>query len=176
MKTYSEKLKDPRWQRKRLEIMQRDNFKCTQCGDTLTTLNIHHWKYNGDPWEAGDENLSTVCEKCHKTIEKIKKEGHPITKNNAQIHILFGYDYRKPLKYDMFIVFLGDVSAKLKGNFSLMNDGNTLLIIEILAKPRVTLEMLKWNASLIISDCLDIGEIVSSKVKYEGVTLLWFTN
>ena len=76
----------------------------------------------------------------------------------------------------MFIVFLGDVSAKLKGNFSLMNDGNTLLIIEILAKPRVTLEMLKWNASLIISDCLDIGEIVSSKVKYEGVTLLWFTN
>jgi len=26
--TYSEKLKDPRWQKKRLEILSRDNFTC----------------------------------------------------------------------------------------------------------------------------------------------------
>jgi hypothetical protein len=77
MKTYSEKLRDPRWQRKRLEIMQRDNFTCTQCGDTKSTLNIHHWEYSGDPWEAGDENLSTVCEKCHCVIERRKEIGLP---------------------------------------------------------------------------------------------------
>jgi 5-methylcytosine-specific restriction endonuclease McrA len=73
MKTYSEKLRDPRWQRKRLEIMQRDDFTCTQCGDSKSTLNVHHWKYNGDPWEADDYDLSTVCEACHEIIEKRKK-------------------------------------------------------------------------------------------------------
>ena len=30
---YSEKLKDPRWQKKRLEILERDNFRCQYCGD-----------------------------------------------------------------------------------------------------------------------------------------------
>lgn len=72
MKTYSEKLKDPRWQRKRLEIMQRDNFKCTQCGDTSTTQNVHHWQYSKEPWDAKNEDLTTVCRFCHEEIEQCK--------------------------------------------------------------------------------------------------------
>jgi hypothetical protein len=72
MKTYSEKLRDPRWQRKRLEIMQRDNFTCTQCGDTKSTLNIHHWEYRKEPWDVSSEDLTTVCEACHKEIENCK--------------------------------------------------------------------------------------------------------
>jgi hypothetical protein len=72
MKTYSEKLKDPRWQRKRLEIMQRDNFKCTQCGDTSTTQNVHHWQYSKEPWDAKNEDLTTVCRSCHEEIEQCK--------------------------------------------------------------------------------------------------------
>lgn len=64
---YSEKLKDPRWQKKRLEIMQRDNFKCEICGDTESTLVVHHWMYtkNTDPWDYPNEILSTLCEYCH---------------------------------------------------------------------------------------------------------------
>jgi hypothetical protein len=77
MKTYSEKLKDPRWQRKRLEIMQRDNFKCTQCGDTSTTQNVHHWQYSKEPWDAKNEDLTTVCRSCHEEIEQCKD----LTKN-----------------------------------------------------------------------------------------------
>ena len=67
MKTYSEKLKDPRWQRKRLEIMNRDNFTCHICGDTRTTLHVHHRMYarGCDPWEYPDNHLITLCEKCH---------------------------------------------------------------------------------------------------------------
>lgn len=86
MKTYSEKLRDPRWQRKRLEIMQRDNFTCTQCGDFESTLNIHHWKYNGEPWDAGDENLTTVCEICHKYIEIDKKFNEEML-HSASLHL-----------------------------------------------------------------------------------------
>lgn len=71
-KTYAEKLKDPRWQKKRLEIMNRDNFTCQKCGDTKTTLVVHHFEYSGEPWDVKNEGLITVCETCHKVIEVIK--------------------------------------------------------------------------------------------------------
>ena len=74
--TYAEKLKHPKWQKKRLEIMQRDNFKCVYCGDTETTLNVHHLKYAGKPWEANDDALITVCEDCHREIERRKRRGY----------------------------------------------------------------------------------------------------
>lgn len=68
-KTYSEKLKDPRWQRKRLEILGRDNFTCFDCGDSKSTLHVHHEMYFGkNPWETPDECLTTVCEDCHEFL------------------------------------------------------------------------------------------------------------
>jgi len=67
-KNYSELLKDPRWQKKRLEILNRDNFKCRSCGDDQKTLHVHHLKYdNCFPWEAENDNLIILCEECHKT-------------------------------------------------------------------------------------------------------------
>lgn len=73
---YYEKLKDPRWQKKRLEIMKRDKFMCQYCGDTKETLNIHHKKYfqNIEPWECDDRYLITVCESCHNGLSR--KEWH----------------------------------------------------------------------------------------------------
>jgi hypothetical protein len=78
---YSELLKHPKWQRKRLEIMQRDDFKCCLCNDEETTLNVHHKKYmNGNsPWEYDDNNFITVCEDCHWLIEKGKESNQDIT-------------------------------------------------------------------------------------------------
>jgi hypothetical protein len=69
---YLKKLKDPRWQKKRLEIMKRDEWKCRFCGDKSTTLNIHHLEYKGEPWESPNEKLITVCEDCHEIIEILK--------------------------------------------------------------------------------------------------------
>ena len=68
-KTYLDQLKDPRWQRKRLEIFQRDNWKCTECGNSTKSLAIHHLKYSGAPWEIDSEFLKTVCEDCLKNNE-----------------------------------------------------------------------------------------------------------
>jgi hypothetical protein len=72
---YSELLKHPKWQRKRLEIMQRDNFKCCLCLDEETTLNVHHKQYmNGKkPWEYEDDNFMTLCEDCHSLVEDYKR-------------------------------------------------------------------------------------------------------
>lgn len=63
--TYAEKLKDPRWQKKRLLIMQRDNFTCRFCGDNESTLNVHHLSYSANPWDTPDDELITICEDCH---------------------------------------------------------------------------------------------------------------
>lgn len=64
-KNYSEKLKHPKWQRKRLKILQRDNFTCQLCGDTETELHINHLKYKGEPHEIPNRFLETLCKICH---------------------------------------------------------------------------------------------------------------
>lgn len=69
-KPYSEKLLDPRWQKRRLAILQRDNWTCLECGNTEETLHVHHLYYRSglQPWEYPDGALSTLCATCHKAI------------------------------------------------------------------------------------------------------------
>jgi len=62
---YSDKLKDPRWQRRRLEVLSRDDFQCQCCGDKEATLHVHHKQYHGNPWDAHMDSLETLCEVCH---------------------------------------------------------------------------------------------------------------
>lgn len=73
---YYQKLKDPRWQKKRLQIMERDNFTCQSggCGSTTDTLNVHHKFYESgkDPWDYDGNVLVTLCENCHKEEEQCK--------------------------------------------------------------------------------------------------------
>jgi hypothetical protein len=68
---YSEKLKHPKWQRKRLEVLQRDNFTCVKCGDTETELHVNHLKYLGEPYETPLSALETLCKNCHKIHHSI---------------------------------------------------------------------------------------------------------
>jgi len=94
MANYTNLLKDPRWQKKRLEIMDRDSFTCTMCGDTKETLNVHHKDYENKkfPWDVSNENLITVCETCHQIIEGCKKSGFIVfstAKNDDQL-LAFG--------------------------------------------------------------------------------------
>ena len=73
-KSYSDKLKDPRWQQKRLRVMERDKFTCKKCFDTESTLTVHHkyYIYKADPWDYPDEILVTLCDKCHNEEEEVK--------------------------------------------------------------------------------------------------------
>ena len=75
-KRHQDKYKDPRWQKKRLEIMERDNFTCQSCGDTESTLNVHHTYYEKGkkPWEYPDVTLITWCENCHKDRHGIQQD------------------------------------------------------------------------------------------------------
>jgi hypothetical protein len=65
---YALKFQDPRWQKKRLEILKRDEWACKLCGDRGATLHVHHRYYlewGTDPWKYPDEALVTLCETCH---------------------------------------------------------------------------------------------------------------
>lgn len=64
---YAAKLKDPRWQKKRLMILDRDGWECQTCEDTTKTLHVHHKYYlpDHDPWDYPDSALVTLCEECH---------------------------------------------------------------------------------------------------------------
>jgi hypothetical protein len=76
--SYSDKLKDPRWQKKRLEIMEHDHFSCTSCGATDRTLNVHHGYYRKgtDPWDYDDRTLWTMCEDCHEFAHDAMNQGY----------------------------------------------------------------------------------------------------
>lgn len=67
MKNYKEQMKDPRWQKKRLEVFDHDKWSCQGCGDTTTTLAVHHIQYfkGRQPWEYNTDELITLCERCH---------------------------------------------------------------------------------------------------------------
>jgi hypothetical protein len=71
-RSYAELLKDPRWQRKRLEVLQRDEWACTWCGQADVTLHVHHRKYlrGRPPWESPAKDLCTLCEICHADVTR----------------------------------------------------------------------------------------------------------
>lgn len=71
--TYAEKLRDPRWQRKRLEIFERDKFSCRFCADTESPLHVHHRRYDRlkDPWDYPNDNFLTLCETCHSGVTSL---------------------------------------------------------------------------------------------------------
>ena len=39
-RAYMDKLRDPRWQRKRLQVLERDGWKCRSCGSMGETLHV----------------------------------------------------------------------------------------------------------------------------------------
>lgn len=75
-KPYWQRLLDPRWQQKRLEILRRDNFTCHLCFEPDKTLHVHHFLYrkNAEPWEYPDHELVTLCEECHEEEEERRTE------------------------------------------------------------------------------------------------------
>jgi hypothetical protein len=66
-KTYAEQLKHPNWQRRRLEMLQRAEFKCELCDDSESTLHVHHKRYvkGRQVWEYENDELQVLCESCH---------------------------------------------------------------------------------------------------------------
>jgi 5-methylcytosine-specific restriction endonuclease McrA len=66
--TYQKKMLDPRWQKARLAVFERDGWKCRICHDKETSLHAHHTYYDKNsegPWDYNLESIVTLCEMCH---------------------------------------------------------------------------------------------------------------
>jgi len=70
--TYSQKLRDPRWQKKRAEICERDNWRCLFCGSDSKNLQVHHLVYRRkEPWDYPEYLYQTLCEDCHQARQEL---------------------------------------------------------------------------------------------------------
>lgn len=97
---FFEQYKDPRWQKKRLKIMERDEFMCISCQDSDNTLNVHHrvlYRKDTKPWEYEDDELITLCEDCHKELTGIIKECNSIVARNCFVSDFAG-EFNRILK------------------------------------------------------------------------------
>lgn len=74
--SYSDFLKHPQWQRKRLEVFERDKFTCRRCHAKESTLHVHHCYYEKGlrPWEYPLDAYLTLCEACHKQMTEMHQE------------------------------------------------------------------------------------------------------
>ena len=65
--TYSDKLKDPKWQKFRCGRLEAANWKCEHCCSDKSFLHVHHMFYLRDrrPWEYPPEAVVVLCERCH---------------------------------------------------------------------------------------------------------------
>ena len=73
---YQKKLRHPKWQKKRLQILQETDFRCSICDNDDLELQVHHIYYEKgkDPWDYPNESLLGLCIKCHQTRVHEKNE------------------------------------------------------------------------------------------------------
>jgi len=96
--TYTQKLRDPRWQKKRLIILERDQFRCVICNDNKEELQVHHKRYfrGLEPWEYEDVYLESLCSTCHFITTYYNREPFLIIKTKwitKQTKIVLFYSY-----------------------------------------------------------------------------------
>src|SRR5690606_1381500 len=89
-KTYKEKLLDVRWQKRRLEIFEKDHWQCRACHKKGGTFHVHHLWYEGsNPWDAPDNALITLCSDCHETAPKIDWQKAFLDLNLCETDLLY---------------------------------------------------------------------------------------
>lgn len=72
-------LQSKEWQQKRLERLRIDDFKCCRCGSPRQ-IQVHHLSYKSLGHEDVHNDLITLCEKCHLSVEKEARMGNTYKK------------------------------------------------------------------------------------------------
>jgi len=98
---YSQKLRNPLWEQKRIEILTRDLYTCVHCRRSDETLHVHHLYYLPDhePWQYENNALITLCEVCH-----IKEHMHKVGYKESLPELLeagFSYELLNQIHFAM---------------------------------------------------------------------------
>ena len=94
---WSKMLKHPEWQKMRLDVMERANFKCEKYGcdyplDETNPLNVHHKYYDEEnkwlePWKYPRGSLQCLCEKHHREVHGLSKQNERNPREKVNILI-----------------------------------------------------------------------------------------
>lgn len=73
--TYSQQLADPRWQRRRLEMLEAAGWSCGNCASETWQLHVHHPRYikGRMAWEYYDDELEVLCAECHEAHHRFER-------------------------------------------------------------------------------------------------------
>jgi hypothetical protein len=76
--SYKDKLRDPRWQRRRLDVLNAANWTCQDagCKSNTKTLEVHHCYYlpDTDPWDYPTDAYLALCEDCHEERQQLERD------------------------------------------------------------------------------------------------------
>lgn len=113
---YAEQYKNPKWQKLRLKILDRDDWSCQKCNDDESQLQVHHkrYVYGKKVWEYKDSDLITLCNACHEEekdgmkeeienfieVIKLKLFSNQVSSLNCSLGYLI---YREPYPMDILI-------------------------------------------------------------------------
>jgi hypothetical protein len=63
------------WELKRLEILERDEHRCQDCGEATEPLHVHHRFYETGKkkWDYPSDSLVTLCSKCHPAADNWRR-------------------------------------------------------------------------------------------------------
>jgi hypothetical protein len=115
MSIYSSRLRDPRWQRRRLEVLEKALWRCSQCGEEKKELQVHHLIYRKGnmPWEYADEDLAVLCVECHELATDAKA-----AIDQGMINLKF------PGQIDGLLTVLGFIDGRMKNPIKKMKERN----------------------------------------------------
>ena len=144
-KSYVEKLKDPRWQRRRLEILNIAAFTCQGCFSREKTLHVHHRAYRKGayPWDYGDHELVVLCEDCHE-VHSTLDDQLKAKLGRLSIHakkLALGYISAEAL-IESVVQGAASVNDRLSAQEEIINAGAT----DFIAGSRHQLSKLLWDS------------------------------
>ena len=90
-----QRLTDPRWIAKRLEILAVRGNDCEGCDAKGEVVHVHHGFYEGDryPWNYPDDSLHVLCPTCHGKAQAL------MVQMNRLLGTLTLEQYRDALEY-----------------------------------------------------------------------------
>lgn len=92
----------------RLEVMQRDGFRCRDCGSSHNKLNVHHCRYAKNPWEVEPIFLLTLCEESHRARQELE--------NAAKLALALVFAQSNPAQLKQVADMLSGMASKMKPN------------------------------------------------------------
>ena len=115
---------NPKWQKKRLEVLQRADFRCEECKDNTKNLHVHHRYYKKDsaPWDYPDDCFQCLCRECHRKKTIITEETKQLLGflPKDKMEVTLGYILAQDLWQKMYPALMAQ--EKLEGEIKVSSE------------------------------------------------------